>query len=145
MMHESVFPLHHVQKDHKHGDLSGRRQVFPPTDVSESSTTGAVVTCFSNLGVSSGDLSKGDVEPARSLRKGVAVSPPQARCRVWYFRRRSCESLSQPGHPAAWPRSLDEDSLWARDSPPLPAMETVPPLVRQVREPQTAVLPEDVP
>ncbi len=29
--------------------------------------------------------------------------------------------------------------------PPLPAMETVPALVRQVREPQAAVLPEDVP
>ena len=29
--------------------------------------------------------------------------------------------------------------------PPLPAMETVPALVRQVREPQTTVLPEDVP
>jgi hypothetical protein len=29
--------------------------------------------------------------------------------------------------------------------PPLPAMETIPALVRQVREPQAAVLPEDVP
>jgi hypothetical protein len=80
------------------------------------------------LGVSFGGLSKGDVAPARTVRKGVAISA-----------RKLDIPLPGLGH---WTKIACGHAI---PRPPLPATESVPALVRRVRQPQATVLPEDVP
>src|ERR1700722_5080891 len=99
-MQWTVFPTHQVQRVHK-------------LECSVRTEAGFGIRNRRYWRVSSGELSKGDVEPAGAVRKSVAISIAETGFGIRPIRRRSRKNLSQAGYPVAGARALDQDRLRA--------------------------------